>query len=577
MMAQKIYQADRPLPPYPQNLARMLNKNAAAFRDLPVYQEVRGDDYVPLSWGQFQRDIAALQQQLQHLGLCPGDRVAILSRNRQEMLELEMAVMAMGAVAVPIFAGYPANRAAALVRFCEPKMIAVADQEQFDKLAEPETYAAIIHFEKLTTPRNCRLVFFKTLLAEAGMANHVLGEHTAASTVALMMYTSGTMGKPKCVQLTHRNILSQQAAMKLLWNLSHEDRFLSYLPWHHSFGGIFEKYAALTNGAVLSLEHGFGKNIRTLLANWQKVMPTVFFSVPKIYQQLATLAMQDKAIERLLFHDALRFIFTAAAPLPKTISDMFESRGIPVIEGWGLTETSPCCTITDPQLPRQPGVVGKPIPGVALRLADDGEIMVQGPNVMRGYFKNPEATRRVLAGDGWFYTGDVGEFCETGLRLISRKDRIFKLSNAEKVIPTEIENLITGDCAFLSHAFLVGNGRNYPVVLLFPNKAMFSQMPDESHLKAGCKCPENLGHFAYCLHHCLTKLNEQIDVKYARPHAAMLLDYELSMEREELTPSMKLAPNVLARVFKADIEKLYSGDAKPDRDKVYIIDLEKNA
>ena len=578
MRSQTIFAAEQPLPPYPQNLARMLNENAAAFRDFPVYQEVRDGDYVPLSWGQFQRDIAALQANLQQLGLRPGERVAILSRNRQEMLELEMAVMALGAVVVPIFAGYPANRAEALVQFCEPKMVAVADQEQFDKLGSPEAYAAILHFDQLAAEQKGRLVPFESLLSQTGAGGSaVQGEEIAATTVSLMMYTSGTMGKPKCVQLTHRNILSQQAAMKVLWKLSHKDRFLSYLPWHHSFGGIFEKYAALTNGAVLSLEHGFGKSLQTLLSNWRKVMPTVFFSVPKIYQQLVTLAMQDRDVERLLFHDELRFIFTAAAPLPKTISDLFESRGIPVIEGWGLTETSPCCTITDPEIAREPGVVGKPIPGVALSLADDGEIMVQGPNVMTGYFKNPEASRRVLTDDGWFYTGDVGEFCETGLRLISRKDRIFKLSNAEKVISTEIENLITGDCAFLSHAFLVGNGRNYPVVLLFPNRGMFSQMPDEAHLKPGCKSPKNLGDFACCLSHCLQKLKNRIDVKYARPHAAMLIDYELSIENEELTPSMKLAPNVLARVFKADIEKLYAGNAKPGSEKVYIIDLKENA
>ncbi len=577
MNTPQIFESELSLPPYHKNLAQMLNENAAAFSNNTVYQEVRNGKYVPLPWEQFQRDIANIQRQLQNLGLKPGDRVAILSRNRREMLELEMAVMAMGAITVPIFAGYPSGRASELVDFCEPKWVAVSDQEQLDKLNSAAANYGIIHFESLNSGFSGPLVSFDALLSGSSDSHTIQNENVSATTVCLMMYTSGTMGKPKCVRLTHQNILSQQAAMRVLWKLSNRDRFLSYLPWHHSFGGIFEKYAAITNGAVLSLEHGFGKNIEILLSNWKQVMPTVFFSVPKIYQQLVTLAMQDSEVEHLLFHKELRFIFTAAAPLPKTVSDVFESRGIPVVEGWGLTETSPCCTITDPKLPRKPGVVGKPIPGVSIRLAGDGEILIRGPNVMSGYYKNPEATRKVLTEDNWFYTGDMGEFCESGLRLISRKDRIFKLSNAEKVIPTEIENLITGDCAFLSHAFLAGNGRDYPVALLFPNKAMFKQMPDESHLKPGCECPENLGDFAHCLTHCLKKLNNEIDVKYARPHAAMLVDYELSIEREELTPSMKVAPNVLARVFKADIEKMYEGNAKPVKEKVYIINLEEDA
>ena len=178
----------------------------------------------------------------------------------------------------------------------------------------------------------------------------VTGLDVPADTVSLMMYTSGTMGRPKCVQLTHGNILSQQAAMKALWDLNQEDRFLSYLPWHHSFGGIFEKFAAIVNGATLSLENGYGKDIGTLLKNWSHVRPTVFFSVPRIYQEIAIRATQDPVIEKTIFHDELRFVFTAAAALPKNIADLFANYGVPVIEGWGLTETSPCCTTTDPNI-----------------------------------------------------------------------------------------------------------------------------------------------------------------------------------------------------------------------------------
>jgi long-chain acyl-CoA synthetase len=159
------------------------------------------------------------------------------------------------------------------------------------------------------------------------------------------------------------------------------------------------------------------------------------------------------------------------------------------------------------------------------------------------------------------------------LQLVSRKDRIFKLSNAEKVVPTEIENLIAKDCAFLAHAFVTGNGRDYPVALLFPNAAMFDNMPPASKLKAGCQRPGSLNELSICLQKCLVDLNGSINRKFSRPQMAMLVDHELSIENEELTPSMKLAPNVVGRVFKAQIEALYGNSPKSDQ-KVFVINLE---
>jgi long-subunit acyl-CoA synthetase (AMP-forming) len=570
----RILQSPIAQPPYPANLARMLNVNSATYARLPIYQEARNSGTMqPLSWQQLKADVRSLQLKLGYLGLKTGDRVAFLSANRVELLELELAVMAMGAVSVPIFPGYSKETCVNLVTFCEPTLIALSDQAQLDKLEGSYNPAGIIHFDALeNAPPNA--LPFKELLSQGPDSEPIGDENLPPSTVALMMYTSGTMGRPKCVQLTHGNILSQQAAMKALWHMSHKDRLLSYLPWHHSFGGIFEKFAAITNGAVLSLEHGYGRDIDLLLENWRAVKPTVFFSVPRIYQALATRSAQDAEIERLIFHNNLRFIFTAAAPLPAGIAQQFIDRGIQVIEGWGLTETSPCCTVTDPESERIPGIVGHPIPGVELKLATDGEILVRGENVMAGYFHNGQANKAAFTDDGWFRTGDVGAFTEHGLKLISRKDRIFKLSNAEKVIPAEIENLIAADCAYMAQAYVAGSGKDHPVALLFPNRAMFEMIPDESRLKAGCRRPGNLQNLAHCLTTCLNDLNTSMTVKYNRLQAAMLIDYNLSIENSELTPSMKLAPNVVGRVFKANIESLY-GNANSQSDKVYVINLDQ--
>jgi long-subunit acyl-CoA synthetase (AMP-forming) len=164
---------------------------------------------------------------------------------------------------------------------------------------------------------------------------------------ALMMYTSGTSGPLKGVLLSHDNILSQQRALSAIWDVTPDDRFLSYLPWHHSFGGIFEKYTALYHGAALCIDESLGKDFAVLLRNWNDVQPTIYFSVPKIYQQLVVHAQAHPDDEGRIFHEGLRFVFTAAAPLPATISAFFAAKGIPVLEGWGLTETSPCCRLTD--------------------------------------------------------------------------------------------------------------------------------------------------------------------------------------------------------------------------------------
>jgi long-chain acyl-CoA synthetase len=192
---------------------------------------------------------------------------------------------------------------------------------------------------------------------------------------------------------------------------------------------------------------------------------------------------------------------------------------------------------------------------------------------MTGYYNNPNATTEVMEENGWFRTGDVGKYTESGLKLIARKDRIFKLSNAEKVIPTEIENLIAKDCAYLAHAYMVGNGRDHPIILLFPNKSLFSQKPDESLLMKKCDCPTGMNDYAKCLQECLQRWNHSILPKYSRYKKAILIDYELSIENEELTPSMKLAPNIVGKVFKAEIDSLYER-GKAASDTVYVIDLE---
>jgi fatty-acyl-CoA synthase len=271
----------------------------------------------------------------------------------------------------------------------------------------------------------------------------------------LLNFTSGTSGVLKGVVLTHDNILSQQRALSAIWSVTHADRFLSYLPWHHSFGGIFEKYTALYNGATIHIDDSRGKDFTVLRRNWAEVRPTIYFSVPQVYQQLVTHVQSRPEDEGTIFHPGLRFVFTAAAALPANVSAFFAAKRVPVLEGWGLTETSPCCTLTDLSEPRSvPGMVGYPIPGVTIGIAPDGEILVRGPNVMSGYWRAPQETAAALV-DGWFHSGDMGHQDAEGYLYVDGRRKEMIISGGENIYPAEIENLLA-ECQDIAEASVIG-------------------------------------------------------------------------------------------------------------------------
>lgn len=556
------------------NIATLLERNVVLYGDKIVFQQKQDGEYVGITWKALYENILNIAFNLQHqFKFKPGDKMVIFSPNSMEMLELEMAVMAIGGIAVPIFAFFHQETAELLIHHSDAKYAALAGETQMSRLNKELKLEHVFVFENVSYKKFNQQHLLKDLLVKRSDKNFRLNTSANPEEICLNMYTSGTMGTPKCVQLMHQNILSQQAALSQLWNIDNSDRFLSYLPWHHSFGGIFELFAVLCNGAEMFLESGYGKDPKEIMQNWKTIQPTVFFSVPKVYQALFDLTKSDRQAEELFFHSKLKFIFTAAAALPQKLSDEFEKRGIAVMEGWGLTETSPCCTLTNPTKKRQAGVVGQPIPGVIIRLAEDGEIQVKGPNVMKGYYKNEEANKDIFTADGFFCTGDVGEFTENSLKLITRKDRIFKLSNGEKVIPSDLEKLIELKCHYISFAIVVGSGEEYPVALLFPNKKSIANSPYEKTPLDGCFCPRDLSELQKCLHGCLNDANCGIGQKFSKIKAAMIIDDELSLENNTLTPSMKVAPKNVALAYKAHLENLY-GAENPVEEEVYIIKLE---
>jgi long-subunit acyl-CoA synthetase (AMP-forming) len=539
-----------------------------------MFRELGPDGNRDTTWREFTGRVAAFGSFLETVGTRPGDRVAVVSPNRSELLVAEFAAAGIGAIHVPIFAGYSGEQLRALVEQASPTVLLVPRPTQLGRTGLPASVRVVVSLDRLAPGSPLESVAGTVILTDFGsVAPRPAGARDTAFTArwldraaavdprlpSLMLYTSGTTGLNKGVLLSHDNLLSQQRALSAaVWRVTPEDRFLSYLPWHHSFGGNFEKFAALANGALLVIDDSQGRDFERLVANWKAVRPTVYFSVPKVFQQLVSHVETHPEDEAAVFHPGLRFVFTAAAPLPAHLSAFFAARGIPVQEGWGLTETAPCCTVTDPAERRAvAGVVGYPIPGITLRLAPDGEILVRGPNVMAGYFRNPEATAQALPGDGWFHTGDLGEFVGTALRLLTRKDRVFKLLNAEKVVPTTLEQVIASRNPYIRHVIVAGEGRGSLSALIFPDFFRIEQEfgPDRATAERIVK---------ESLRETLLEFNREHPVKYERIQAFAIVSKELTVEDQELTPSLKVRFRNVLESSAGYLEAIYQPSADCD-------------
>src|SRR5207248_7361842 len=328
---------------------------------------------------------------------------------------------------------------------------------------------------------------------------------------------------------------------------SDKDVFLSYLPWHHCFGALFERLMALWHRALLVLDDSRGRDLDRLYTNFFDVRPTIYFGVPRVYNAMIARAQKDaKAREAL---KGLRFAFSAAAAISEPAFRFFESElGVPVLEGWGLTETSPCATITRRTAPkRAPGVVGHPLPGTSVRLdpvpefPGRGEILVRGPQVMKGYHRRPEDTARILQ-ESWLRSGDLGEWTPHGLKLQGRLDGVFKLENGEKVSAGEVEARILAATPLLEQAVVLGRSQPFVTALCWIAPAAAQRFLQD----AGIDPPQQAADLAQspevrrAIVEALQASNLLSSVHYERVRRIALFPETPSLETGELTPTMKM-------------------------------------
>ncbi len=556
-----------PLGDYEASLGRVLRNRAARWGDKVYLRHRHNNKVAAITWNEFAGRTFQIARHLIEQGVRPGDRIGMISENRAEMFMFELAAVSMGAVTVPIFAGYLSPQIAYILDKSRPRFVVVSGKHQLDKI-ERDKHPSIEKFYCMDFDAACKswgALDFAALTAAGGVSEERLREHVDAvepDDLCVIMYTSGTTGAPKGVLLGHRHLISQQKAMSVMWDVNDSDVYMNYLPWHHSFGGLFERFMTLYNGCELCLDDSRGKDIDRLIENWKAFDPSIFFSVPRVHDLLVTRCRQRREVSEMVFGGRLRFVFTAGAALPAHVEAAYREHGIPVLEGWGLTETGPCVTATTKDSSWKSGYVGQPLPGVAVRVDSEQEILVKGPNVMEGYLDDEEATAHVITEDGWFRTGDLGEFTKDGLRILGRKDGTFKLTTGEKIHPLRVETVLVNESQYVSQAVVLGSGKDYIGALIYPDFSNLRPWADEHNIAADDLLRDPAVHDLYVSE--LERINPLIEIKYERVRRVVLADRSPSLDNGELTPSGKLVRKTVVDNFRSRIDALFAPQASTE-------------
>ncbi|MHC4101724.1 MAG: AMP-binding protein [Planctomycetota bacterium] len=555
-------QHDSPIPlgEYEPTLGKLLHDRVERHGDKVYLRYRKGDEEIAFTYREFAGRTFQIARHLIDQDVRPGHRICMISENRAEMYFFEMAAMSIGAVTVPVFAGYPPPQIDYVLHHSRPRFVVVSGQHQLDKIDRAK-YPSIEKYYSMDFDAGSEAwgaLDFSTLTADGGATTEATEARLEAvnpDDLCMIMYTSGTTRAPKGVQLCHRNLISQQKAMSLMWDVGPDDVYMNYLPWHHSFGGLFERFMSLYNGCELCLDDSRGRDLDRLLANWKVFRPTLFFSVPRVHAMVMDRCRESKQVEDMVFSGRLRWVFTAGASLPAGVESVYRDHDVTVLEGWGLTEAAPCLTATTLGAGWRSGFVGGPLPGVSIRIDTEQEILVKGPNVMLGYLDDAEATSRVLDEDGWLHTGDLGEFTPEGLRILGRKDGAFKLTTGEKVHPHRIENTLVDESPYIGTALVIGSGRDFVGALICPDFGRLRAWAERKGVSGDRLTEQPAVRELYAAE--LARINPLIEVKYQRIKRAVLGDHVPSLERGEVTPSGKIVRRRVCDIYKHELEELF--------------------
>jgi long-chain acyl-CoA synthetase len=543
---------------------------------------------------------------LDSLGIDGGDRIAILSTNRPEWAIADYACLTSGLTDVAIYPTLPADQVAYILRDSGSVAIFVENAEQAAKVAavrsEVPELKTVICFDPVGEG-----TMTMAELEERGrqVDNPDIAQRyreaamgVEPDTVATLLYTSGTTGEPKGVMLTHDNIFSNVEAARTAIPFAGADVGLSFLPLSHIFERMAGHYLMFATGTSIA----YAESIDTVPTNLLEVRPTLVLSVPRLYEKMyarvlenalaggaakkriffwarhvadrwadvklaggeprGLLAMQYSLAQRLVFSKLkartggrLRYFVSGGAPLAADINKFFYAAGLTILEGYGLTETSPVISVNIPAAFRI-GTVGKPISGVEVMIAPDGEILTRGPHVMKGYYNKPEATREVIDDEGWFHTGDIGELRDGFLSITDRKKDIIVTAGGKNIAPQPIENRVKTN-KYVAQAVMVGDRRKFLVMLIVPNFEQLEKWSKRNNLLWTSRSQ------LLAMPEVRSKLEREVQrnlhglATFETPKKLAFLEDDFTVERGELTPTLKVKRRAIDQAYKAVIDKLY--------------------
>jgi long-chain acyl-CoA synthetase len=533
------------------------------------------------------------------LGIEKGDKVAILANTRAEWTYFDFAALSVGATVVPIYQTNSPEECQYVLENSDSKAVVVEDDEQMAKIrAISDQCPKLEHVVRMTG--DCADAISMGDLSERGLSREASEweerwRSVSQDDICTIIYTSGTTGPPKGCVISHGNYRSMCDMALAVDTLDAGEVTYLFLPLAHSFALLIQLLSFAVGGTIAYWE----RDPLRIVPNLSEVRPTYFPSVPRIFEKIYTAATSAiekegglkktvfnwaigvgkrvRAIERQgrspnpllalqyriadkqvlskirgLFGGDLKQAVTGAAPINPEILEFFDAAGVLVVEGWGMTETSTASTIATPESFKW-GTVGKPFPGCELKIADDGEVLVKGPNIFQGYYKNEQATRETLV-DGWLHTGDIGEIDPDGfLKITGRKKDIIITAGGKNITPANLEAEIKQH-PLVSQCVVIGDRRPFLVALITLDPEEAAKYAQENDL-----APETI-HAAPAVRASIEAHIDQINEKFARVEQVKkfeILPADLSQEGGELTPTMKVKRNVVAEKYAAEVEKLY--------------------
>jgi len=551
-------------------------------------------------------------------GLEHEARVGILARTRAEWALADFALTMAGLVDVPVYPSLPSEQVGYVFANAEVRAAFVEDQVQYDKLLQvrsdlPEL-ERVFAFDRVEPDPALPVEHLPDLAARGEErdvdpdAYEAYARETGPDDLATLIYTSGTTGTPKGVMLTHHNLYSNALLCAEVLPLSEDDRHLSWLPLSHIFERTAGHHVMWHRGVSVS----YAESVDTIVRDMGEVRPTISTGVPYLYDKIyeraqkaaheagglklaifrwarrvgeeradlvlehrdvgAWLRLQYALADRLVFSKLrartggrVRYFVSGGGPLSPTVARFMWAAGLPILEGYGLTETSPVLAVNPPGAAKL-GTVGPPIPETALRISEDGEILCRGPQVMRGYYRNEEATREAFTEDGWLRTGDIGSLDEDGyLSITDRKKELLVTAGGKNIAPAPVERAIERS-RFVAHAVLVGDGRNFPIVVVEP---AFENL-EEWARRRGVEATDPGGLIAAApvqelIDRQVRRRTEDFD-RHEKPGWIFLVPDQFGVETGELTPTLKVKRRVINDRYAGGIERAYqAADERRDQ------------